>query len=240
MNYEYEWITRETRAYLDKKTRISWPYIPCGQAQTEHKVAPVAGDIGYKGTPTGNFLLRKGQKTEVFPYKQQLRWNETVLGFVPCTDETGKKYSIRVVHRSHRVYIWAGTVLGAILLGLAIWGIIALASGGKQIDLENATTNLPVYSRLQALAGEPETAICLENPPENIVSIRYYIYLRDTGELLYRSRWLQPGETAYNITLRRTLPPGQYPILIQQKTRLESNTEVNLNDGRTESLLTVN
>lgn len=239
MNYEYEWITRETRAYLDKKTRISWPYIPCGQAQTEHEVAPVAGDIGYKGTPTEHCLVRKGQKTQIYQYKQRLRWNETVLGFIPCTDETGKKYSIRVVHRSHKVYIWGATVLGAALVALAIWGIIWL-TGGKQIDLENATTNLPVYSQLQALAGEPETAICLENPPENLVSIRYYIYLRDTGELLYRSRWLQPGETAWNITLQRALEPGQYPILIQQKTRLDSNTEVNLNDGRAESLLTVN
>lgn len=51
-----------------------------------------------------------------------------------------------------------------------------------------------------------------ENPESNHYSARVNLYLTDTGELLGGTRRVDPGNYVKDITLKKKLDPGDYPV----------------------------
>lgn len=53
--------------------------------------------------------------------------------------------------------------------------------------------------------------LMVENPPENGSRFRVSVYRTDTGEKIYESGAVEPGQYLENVTLSEALPPGEYP-----------------------------
>ena len=85
---------------------------------------------------------------------------------------------------------------------------------------------LPGYVELTFPAGEQEIEIVLPNPKGNPCYFRYTLVLEGTGEILYQSRLIPPGQAVLQIKLSHPLEKGDYSLLIGVDT-------VSLADGRT-------
>ena len=85
---------------------------------------------------------------------------------------------------------------------------------------------LPGYVELTFPADEQEIEIVLPNPKGNPCYFRYTLVLEGTGEILYQSRPIPPGQAVLQIKLSRPLEKGDYSLLIGVDT-------VSLADGRT-------
>jgi len=85
---------------------------------------------------------------------------------------------------------------------------------------------LPGYVELTFPAGEQEIEIVLPNPKGNPCYFRYTLIMESTGEILYQSRLIPPGQAVLQIKLSRPLEKGDYSLLIGVDT-------VSLADGRT-------
>ena len=77
---------------------------------------------------------------------------------------------------------------------------------------------IPGYSVIPVTAGSKDVNIDLYNPEGNNVYFQLTFFLSDTGEQIYQSKLLKPGQHIYTITLDRALEAGEYPLTIQYST----------------------
>lgn len=77
---------------------------------------------------------------------------------------------------------------------------------------------IPGYSIIPVKADTTDVEVDLYNPESNEVYFQISFILKDTGDLLYESKLIQPGQHLYNITLNQPLAPGDYDITIQYAT----------------------
>ncbi len=77
---------------------------------------------------------------------------------------------------------------------------------------------IPGYSIIPIAANTTDVEIDLYNPDGNDVYFQISFFLKDSGELLYESKLIQPGQHLYNISLTQPLAPGDYDVTIQYAT----------------------
>lgn len=77
---------------------------------------------------------------------------------------------------------------------------------------------IPGYTVIPVKAGSTDVSIDLYNPEGNQVYFQLTFILSDTGEQIYQSKLLKPGQHIYNITLDKALEKGEYPLTIQYST----------------------
>lgn len=92
------------------------------------------------------------------------------------------------------------------------------APTAESAEGEEKGIKIPGYSVIPVTAGTEEVSIDLTNPEENQVYFQITFLLTDTGEELYQSKLLSPGQHLYNITLNRALEAGDYNLTIQYDT----------------------
>lgn len=63
-------------------------------------------------------------------------------------------------------------------------------------------------------AGSWDCNIEYENPAENKYSARISLYMKEDGKLLGNTRRVDPGNYVETIRLKRNLPAGEYPVLV--------------------------
>lgn len=83
---------------------------------------------------------------------------------------------------------------------------------------ETPGIEIPGYSIIPVAANTTDVEIDLYNPEGNDVYFQISFFLKDSGDLLYESKLIQPGQHLYNITLTQPLAPGDYDITIQYAT----------------------
>ncbi len=83
---------------------------------------------------------------------------------------------------------------------------------------ETPGIEIPGYSIIPVAANTKDVEIDLYNPEGNNVYFQISFFLKDSGELLYESKLIQPGQHLYNISLTQPLAPGDYDITIQYAT----------------------
>ncbi|MDO4260863.1 MAG: hypothetical protein Q4C82_02200 [Eubacteriales bacterium] len=83
---------------------------------------------------------------------------------------------------------------------------------------EERGIKIPGYSVIPVTAGTTEVAVDLTNPEENEVYFQITFLLTDTGEQIYQSKLLSPGQHLYEISLDRALEAGEYNLTIQYDT----------------------
>ena len=70
--------------------------------------------------------------------------------------------------------------------------------------------------------------IDLENPDGNPCYFSFEIKLKDSGEVIYKSNMVPPGEKIHKIDISREFSQGDYPIIIHIYTNeLETGAEMN-------------
>lgn len=77
---------------------------------------------------------------------------------------------------------------------------------------------IPGYSIIPIAAHTKSVSVDLENPKENKVHFQISFLLTDTGEKIYQSKLLSPGQHLYDITLERELEAADYNLTIQYDT----------------------
>lgn len=71
-------------------------------------------------------------------------------------------------------------------------------------------------------------SIPLENPEGNPCYFSFEIKLKDSGEVIYKSNMVPPGEKIHEIDISREFSQGDYPIIIHIYTNeLETGAEMN-------------
>lgn len=134
----------------------------------------------------------------------------------------------------------AMTVLLVIIVGYAfIWAL--LGSRQKEVTSftpefeENQTMSasaggasggikIPGYSEITVDADKKDVSVNLYNPESNRVYFQMEFLLPDTGETLYTSKLIKPGQHLYNITLNRPLDKGEYDLVIRYSTYTADET----------------
>ncbi len=77
---------------------------------------------------------------------------------------------------------------------------------------------MPCYTTIPIAANSTEVDVELYNPEENEVHFQITFILDETGETIYKSKLIEPGQHLYHITLEKALEPGEHPITMQYST----------------------
>ena len=71
---------------------------------------------------------------------------------------------------------------------------------------------------IQIPAGKKEVSVELTNPEENKVYFKISFYLPETDETIYTSKLIKPGQHLYDITLKKEMEAGEYPLVVKYAT----------------------
>lgn len=74
---------------------------------------------------------------------------------------------------------------------------------------------IPGYTTIPIAANTTQVDVELYNPEENEVYFQIAFFLKETGEKIYESKLIKPGQHLYHITLEKALEAGEHPITIQ-------------------------
>ena len=87
---------------------------------------------------------------------------------------------------------------------------------------------IPGYPSLTIPAGTADVTLALLNPEGNPCYFTFELVLNDTGEVLYTSKMVPPGQMISDVTLSRALEAGEYDATIRITTAsLEDGSAMN-------------
>ena len=140
------------------------------------------------------------------------------------------------------------------IIGGIIGGIIAVNQNSRSFldqaaisyqmpnGIKNENPNeimIPVFTELVRPAGSNKVAAGLVNPEGNPCYFQYSIYLKENEQLLYESKWIEPGTAIMEFEIMEQLQVGEYPIEIRIKTGSLNDLEVEMNGGEIDAVLRV-
>lgn len=93
-------------------------------------------------------------------------------------------------------------------------------NGQQPEDKGGAATGIkiPGYPSITLPANTKDVTVALLNPEGNPCYFVFDIVLKDTGESLYQSKLVPPGQAITNITLSSALKVGEYDATIKIST----------------------
>ena len=77
---------------------------------------------------------------------------------------------------------------------------------------------IPGYPSITLPANQEDVTLALLNPEGNPCYFTFELALKDTGEVLYTSGLVPPGQMISDLTLSRALPEGEYNAVIRIST----------------------
>lgn len=77
---------------------------------------------------------------------------------------------------------------------------------------------IPGFEVWNVKADALETDAAFYNPARNPCYFVISVTLDDTGETIYESQYIRPGQSLYTVRLSRTLSPGLYPATAHYST----------------------
>lgn len=99
----------------------------------------------------------------------------------------------------------------------------------ENIDPDRIT--LPGYEQIRMEAGKDTAYVALWNPDRNPCYFQFEIVLDETGETIYQSRLIPPGNAVTEVQFDRTFDMGIYPITIRINTFNLEDYEQPMNGG---------
>lgn len=98
--------------------------------------------------------------------------------------------------------------------GAGVWvGEKPRDAGGEQTGIK-----IPGYPSVTIPADTRTVDMALLNPEGNPCYFTFELVLKDTGETLYTSKMVPPGQAITQVTLARPLPAGEYNAVIKITT----------------------
>ena len=84
---------------------------------------------------------------------------------------------------------------------------------GEQVGIK-----IPGYPSITLPANQKNVTMALLNPEGNPCYFKFEIVLKDTGETIFESKLVPPGQALTDITLSRALEAGEYNAVIKITT----------------------
>lgn len=107
-----------------------------------------------------------------------------------------------------------------------------------QADGEPVGIKIPSYPSVTIPANTKDVTVALLNPEGNPCYFTFTLVLKDTGETLYTSGMVAPGDVITDITLSHPLEAGEYDATIQITTAALTDGRA-LNGANVETVLVV-
>ena len=98
---------------------------------------------------------------------------------------------------------------------------------------------LPGISQITARAGEEHVEHVLFNPEGNPCYFKFHLVRNDTGEELYTSGLVEPGNAVMEFDLTEPLEAGSYEVTVQVETHPVDDPEGEMNQGAIKTTLVV-
>lgn len=98
----------------------------------------------------------------------------------------------------------------------------------EKAEEEAVGIKIPGYPSISLPADQKDARVALLNPEGNPCYFTFELVLRETGEVLYTSKQVPPGQMISDITLSRALSAGEYDAAIRISTAsLEDGSAMN-------------
>ena len=102
---------------------------------------------------------------------------------------------------------------------------------GEQVGIK-----IPGYPSITIAKDTTDVKMSLLNPEGNPCYFKFTIVLKDTGETIFESKYVPPGQSITDVTLTRPLAEGEYNATIQIST-IALDQETPLNGANVETVL---
>lgn len=209
------------------------------------------GDIGKKGKLSEDKFCYKDEEFDVYITKQKLGFFDNIYGYIPCVDEEDQEGFIRIIKTSWTRII---TIIVVLILILSIAGIfyfkendgppldpsaISYESVDSVVNDDPNSIALPGYSVMTYSLKLKKVYMPLINPEGNQCYFVYSIRLKETGEEIYRSGYIEPATAVTGYELNREFEIGEYDIILTANAWDINDYTVPLNGGSIETVLKV-
>lgn len=103
--------------------------------------------------------------------------------------------------------------------------------GGEEVGIK-----IPGYPSITIAKDTTDVTMALLNPEGNPCYFKFTIVLKDSGETIYESKYVPPGQSITDVTLNKPLAEGEYNATIQIST-IALDQETPLNGANVETVL---
>lgn len=103
--------------------------------------------------------------------------------------------------------------------------------GGEAVGIK-----IPGYPSITIAKDTTDVTMALLNPEGNPCYFKFVIVLKDTGETIFESKYVPPGDAITDVTLVKPLAEGEYDATIQITT-IALDQETPLNGANVETVL---
>ena len=95
---------------------------------------------------------------------------------------------------------------------------------------------IPGYPSITIAKDTQDVKMALLNPEGNPCYFKFVIALKDSGETLFESKYVKPGDCIYDVHLEKPLAAGEYAAVIKIST-ISLDGETPLNGANVETVL---
>ena len=97
------------------------------------------------------------------------------------------------------------------------------------------------WSRIEIPSGVLEANVSINNPEANVgwYYLTYELRLKETDEVIFSTGLIPPGLYCNNVTLTRTLDPGEYPAILHVQPYRMDEEQTPTNNADLELMLVV-
>ena len=103
--------------------------------------------------------------------------------------------------------------------------------GGEEVGIK-----IPGYPSITIEKDTEDVQMALMNPEGNPCYFKFEIVLKDSGETIFESKYVKPGDCIYDVHLNKPLAEGEYPAAIKIST-ISLDGETPLNGANVETVL---
>lgn len=95
-------------------------------------------------------------------------------------------------------------------------------------DMNQESISIPGFEKWTVEAGQKTVTASFYNPEDNPCYFKLTVRLDDTGEVIYQSKYLKPGQRLYEVDLERPLSKGTYAATLTYETySISDNSPMN-------------
>lgn len=193
----------------------------------------VAGELGGSAKEPAGTLQAGEDRLPVFAAGSHSVFTQKIGGYV-AVDGGGYLGVVRsvAVKRLAVLLVVLAVISGSVFAAVSWNSWFAEPAGGFAIDPNASAWNgsslpnqgessgiaVPGYPSISIEANTRQVQMTLLNPEGNPCYFTFELVLKETGESLYTSKAVPPGQAVHEVELNRGLPPGEYPAVLRVTT----------------------
>lgn len=257
MKYTSALAGTEGQGVFRDSQKGAWTYItPQEYRQLPREQRRICADLrGRDSASLDRILEGEGSSIGLYEYQPRLKWNETVVGYIPVFQEQEEEPSccVRIVAPAYGkmvLYPLFGVLLVACIVVGALWwmqkepvpGLDQTAVAYHIDGMSNTDPSqimMPLVPEMQIAQGETHITELLINPEGNECYFKFLFLLDDTGEVIYESGLVEPGKAIIDFDLNRTLDVGEHQVTVKILTSDLNDPDKSLNGGDMKTVIRV-